>query len=90
MKKKVTVLFAGLLVVGFCAVSYTTGHYTRRGVVIETQNNNAIIKDSTGGTWYVEDCTGLEIGDNVKMKLWDCLTDDVMDDEIKKIEKIIK
>ena len=86
MMKKI--LVAILIIGAFVGVSYIEHNYTRDNcVVIEASETGCLIRDEVGEQWYWEG-EGFEVGDEVKMKMFDNLTSAyIVDDEIKEVIK---
>lgn len=65
---------------------YIENHYWRDAQVVEIENENVVMEDRIGHIWVFEG-DGFEVGDNVKMYMFNNYTDSIItDDEIIKIK----
>lgn len=89
MKRVQSIIFAIILIGGFCFCSYYEHHYTRENCVVTKVENNVItVKDKCDYFWEFESDKGFAKGDKVNLKMFDNCSDCyVEDDEIVKVIK---
>ena len=63
-----------------------TNYYEVAGMVYEVTENSVIILDSNGNLWEVEET--LEQGKEITLVMFDNMTENVEDDEIKGIQSV--
>jgi len=85
-----TIVVALVLITVSAIPEYIDSHYTREGFVSEVEGDVIIIEDKTGNLWEVES-EQLEVGQSVKMKMFNGHTHNTLkDDEIISIKVLTK
>ena len=84
-----------IFLAGVMLTSYSDNHYTRQGTVTDIQENvieitdSNLLRDDYIWEWEIESDEEFHIGDNVKMKMFNSLTDNIIkDDEIISVKVI--
>lgn len=92
MKRIQSIIFAIILIGGFCFCNYYEHHYTRdECIVTRIENNVVTVKDKCNFIWEFESDEELSKGDKVKLKMFDNCSDSyIEDDEIVKVIKVNK
>jgi len=77
-----------VVIVLFCGTAgYVETNYTRTGVVDKIENDVLIIVDTSGYEWEYES-NKFDVGDTVKMRMFDAGTNDIRNDVILGLKKI--
>jgi hypothetical protein len=91
MRKGIATFVLFVLFVICCGfVGNMEAHYYRDGVVVECDNDVIVIVDNVGEEWICDNCyKDVTEGCHVRMRMFDCHTNSIFDDEIKDV-KVIK
>ena len=87
-----TRVFCVVVTMGIIGLMQTSEHiYYREGTVIEVRNNIIAVEDDNGNIWeYYNSAPIVEsVGDRVKLKMHDNMTDNIIkDDRVISVKKI--
>lgn len=87
MRKGFTAIVTIITFIILCGfVGNVESYYYRDGVVVECDNDTIVIVDSIGEEWICDNCyKDVTKGCNVSMKMFNCHTNSIFDDEIRDV-----